>query len=77
MDNYTTPAANTYQWAGMTIVNWHRPLAAYFEALLEAGWLLERFLEPLPSDEAIAAHPHLDDERRIPWFWAARWRKPG
>ena len=51
----------------------HRPLQAYFEALHDAGLVVERLREPAPSDEDIAALPELAKVRRRPAFlpWLA------
>jgi SAM-dependent methyltransferase len=42
------------------------PLERYARALERAGLLLERLLEPAPSDEAIASRPEAARLRRIP-----------
>jgi hypothetical protein len=51
----------------------HRPLQAYFEALHDAGLVVERLREPAPSDEDMAALPELAKVRRRPAFlhWLA------
>jgi hypothetical protein len=51
----------------------HRPLEAYFEALHDAGLLVERLREPTPTDEQIAAFGALAKARRRPAFlhWLA------
>jgi SAM-dependent methyltransferase len=41
----------------VTMRRYRRPLSALFDALLGAGLTLERFLEPLPTDEFKAADP--------------------
>lgn len=53
--------------AGMTLHDTHRPLGDYFSALQDAGFLVERVIEPIPDDAYIEAFPE-----------AARWlERPG
>jgi ubiquinone/menaquinone biosynthesis C-methylase UbiE len=62
-DNY----AITANKARMTLHDTHRSLGDYFGALYDAGFLVERVVEPVPDDAYIAAFPQ-----------AARWReRPG
>jgi SAM-dependent methyltransferase len=75
MDNYMTERAGRADWAGMAIVNWHRPLSAYLQAFLGAGLVLEHFDEPVPTPEAIKASPGLGDFRRMPHFCTMVWRR--
>jgi SAM-dependent methyltransferase len=51
----------------------HRPLEAYFAALLAAGLAVERLQEPAPTEQDIAAFPDLAKARRRPAFlhWLA------
>lgn len=76
MDNYMVERAVSAEWAGMSIVNWHRPLSAYMQAFLQSGLTLEHFDEPMPNREAITAHPSMQDFRRLPHFWTMVWRAP-
>jgi SAM-dependent methyltransferase len=46
----------------------HHPLAAYTDALHDAGFVLELVREPVPDAEAIADHPSLARQARVPWF---------
>ena len=39
VDHYLGEFSFWFEWAGIRIVNWHRPLAAYMTALLESGLL--------------------------------------
>ena len=64
------------EWAGMRIINWHRPLARYMEAYLGAGLVLRDFLEPAPDDPSLRDDPWWEDEFRVPNFTVMRWQKP-
>jgi hypothetical protein len=50
----------------------HRPLGDYFDALAEAGLLIERVVEPLPDDAYVAAVPDVGHWRRRPGFLHVR-----
>lgn len=62
-----------FEWAGIRIQNWHRPLAAYMTALLESGLQLTFFAEPGPLSGDPA---HQERARRVPWFVVMEWRRP-
>jgi SAM-dependent methyltransferase len=73
VDNYLREAPIWLEWTGIRVENWHRPLAAYMTAFLEAGLALKFFAEP----EAVSgAEIHKERQRRVPWFVVMEWRKP-
>lgn len=73
IDNYLEERGDAVAWSGISVTNFHRPLGAYFAAFLEPGFILEFFSELEPP----VGIPKLDLQRRVPWFHAMRWRKPG
>jgi ubiquinone/menaquinone biosynthesis C-methylase UbiE len=52
-----------------------RTLSRWLNLLLDAGFVLERFGEPYPSDKVVAEHPNLQDAQVIPYFLHIRSRK--
>lgn len=76
VDRYFEEQGKVAEWDGVRVVNWHRPLEDYFQALLSAGLVLEAFEEPRPEGAAAADDPSLAIQRRAPSFVAMRWRKP-
>lgn len=76
IDRYAEEWSTTYEWAGIKIVNWHRPLSAYMAAYLGAGLTLEEFLEPLPEDDSPRGEAWAEDWYRVPLFNVMAWRKP-
>lgn len=76
LDHYFEEKANRSQWHGMDVLNYHRPMSAYFSALLDTGLVLRQYLEPRPSPEAIAACPRLESGLRVPFFHIMLWEKP-
>jgi SAM-dependent methyltransferase len=76
VDRYAEEWPQTYEWVGIKIVNWHRPLAAYMRAYLECGLVLREFLEPVPEDTSLRDSPVFDDWFRVPIFNVMLWEKP-
>ncbi len=74
VDHYLDERAFWTEWRGIRIVNHHRPLQAYMQALLGAGLTLTHFEEPAP----IAGGPAEKSERyrRARWFLVMEWVKP-
>ncbi|MGH7555996.1 MAG: class I SAM-dependent methyltransferase, partial [Longimicrobiales bacterium] len=64
-----------YEWAGLRLRNYHRPLGAYMSAYLGAGLVLREFLEPVPP-ERFRDMPELSGAFRVPWFTVMLWEKP-
>lgn len=72
VDDYMVERPVRQAWAGIDVVNWHRPFSAYFAAFHGAGLTLREFLEPLPH-AAVAPKPKFN---RMPNFVVMRWEKP-
>jgi SAM-dependent methyltransferase len=74
IDRYLEIRSIHVAWRGIAIVNYHRPLEAYMQALLASGLQLSHFAEPAPvgieDDKA-------DRYRRAPNFLIMEWLKPG
>ncbi len=72
VDDYTKVRQIRQRWAGIDIVNWHRPFETYFTTLLGAGLVLREFREP----QAQPAARRNDKFDRVPNFVVMRWEKP-
>src|SRR5215212_222760 len=53
-----------------------RTLSSWLNRLVEAGFVLERFGEPYPSDEDVRERPGLQDAQVVAYFLHVRARKP-
>ena len=53
-----------------------RTLGSWLNRLVDAGFVLERFDEPYPSDEAVRERPGLQDAQVVACFLHVRARKP-
>lgn len=72
IDDYMLTRPVRQQWAGIDVLNWHRPFSVYFAALLAQGLVLARFLEPRVHADA-PRKPKFD---RVPNFVVMEWHKP-
>lgn len=75
VEEYFTERAVRMHWGKIDIQNYHRPLQSYMTAFLDSGLSLTDFLEPRPTDEAVALRPAMRDEQIVPLFHIMCWRK--
>jgi SAM-dependent methyltransferase len=73
VDNYLHEFSLWFEWSGIRVESWHRPLDAYMKAFLAAGLMLKFFSEPGPVSGEEA---HQERARRVPWFVVMEWQKP-
>jgi SAM-dependent methyltransferase len=73
VDNYLEEFPFWFEWAGIRIENWHRPLTAYMGAFRGAGLQLAVFSEP---DSVSGEEQHSERFRRVPWFVVMEWQRP-
>ena len=64
VDRYMEEFALDLEWRGIRIRNYHRPLSYTLGLFLDQGFVLTRFVEPLPDP----AEPNYKDEHRVPTF---------
>jgi SAM-dependent methyltransferase len=76
LEDYLRERPVALSWAGIRVVNWHRPLDAYMQALLGQGLLLRSFIEPRPADDRFREDPNLEDWYRLPNFVVMAWERP-
>lgn len=73
VDRYLEEFPFWFEWSGIRVENWHRPLSAYMAAFLAAGLTLTFFAEPAP----VSREPsHQESFRRVPWFVVMEWTRP-
>lgn len=76
VDRYFDESERHWRMMGADVTNFHRSLTTYVDGFLEAGFALERIVEPTVTLEQVASYPELDDERRVPNFIVYTLRKP-
>ena len=72
IDRYFERGAVTYAWADwpypFTTSAYHATLEDWFAWIGQGGFLIRALREPMPTAEAVAAQPELEDAMRIPFF---------
>ncbi len=74
IDRYLDERAMWIEYRGIRIVNHHRPLRTYMQALLGVGLVLTHFDEPEPTTDASPSRAA--SYRRVPWFVVMEWQRP-
>ena len=76
VDRYADEGPRDENWFVPGVRKVHRTLATLINGLVDAGLVVERVVEPVPSRQWLDTHPAASDERRRPMFLLARARKP-
>jgi ubiquinone/menaquinone biosynthesis C-methylase UbiE len=70
------PAKLKRRFPKFRIPRFDRTLSSWVNLLLDTGFVLERLVEPYPSDATLRKYPPLYDGRIIAWSLIVRGRKP-
>ncbi|KIC51149.1 class I SAM-dependent methyltransferase [Tateyamaria sp. ANG-S1] len=62
-----------FEWDGLRIQNWHRPLSTYMQAFLSQGLILRQFDEPAPE---CGPPERVRSYARMPYLMMMEWEKP-
>ncbi len=73
--DYLHERTDVIAWAGVEVLNYHRPFEAYMQALLGQSLRLTHFEEPQPAVEAVVAYPRAAPSLQVPNFHVMQWRK--
>lgn len=76
LDAYPAEGERIRDWIAADVVKHHRTTATYVNALIEAGLILERLVDWVPSDEQIAHEPLWAVGRERPTFLILAARRP-
>jgi SAM-dependent methyltransferase len=76
VDRYADEGAREETWFVPGVLKVHRMFATLLNGLLDAGLVIQRVVEPMPSEQWLRDHPQALDERRRPMFLLVRARKP-
>jgi SAM-dependent methyltransferase len=76
VDRYADEGAREETWFVPGVLKVHRMFATLLNGLLDAGLVIQRVVEPMPSEQWLRDHPQAVDERRRPMFLLVRARKP-
>ena len=68
LDDYFNEGERHWNMMGVALTNFHRSLSTYMHGFLDAGFSIERIVEPTVTAESLTLYPDLDDELRVPNF---------
>jgi SAM-dependent methyltransferase len=68
VDSYLEEGPRSTDWLAKGVIKQHRTFGSYMNLLLRSGFRITHVEEWGPTDEEIAAHPNLADERQRPTF---------
>lgn len=75
--DYGRPGRRESHWFVDGVVKYHRTFSDILEALLSAGFAIERVLEPLPDEAVMERYPSYQKYYHKPDFLLVRAGKPG
>lgn len=75
VDRYQDEGVRTLTWIVEGVVKYHRSMSMIVNTMVECGLMVERLVEPIPTEEAVALLPTLVKEFRRPSFLIVKGRK--
>jgi SAM-dependent methyltransferase len=72
VDCYLDEGARLVRWLGTDTPREHRTIASYMNAMIDAGLIIRRLLEPGPDPASLKQWPKLADHKRRPSFLIIR-----
>jgi SAM-dependent methyltransferase len=66
LDRYSVEGERTTDWLAKGVVKYHRTLGTTLNALIDVGFAIRRVVEWSPTDEQVAEHSALAEERDRP-----------
>lgn len=72
LGDYLTEEKAWFEWNGLRIQNWHRPMSTYMHAFLEAGLTLRVFEEPKPTG---GPSDRVHSYNKMPYLMLMEWEK--
>lgn len=70
---YLEERKDWFEWGGLRIQNWHRPLSKYMQWFLEHRLNLTYFDEPQPTE---GPKDRIDAYQKMPYLMMMEWQKP-
>lgn len=68
VDHYQLEGLRETTFLTKNVLKYHRTLSTYINDLINAGFMIRKVREPIPSDEMIMKIPEMKDELRRPMF---------
>ena len=77
VSNYSVDGERESRWFVDGVKKYHRTFSSVLNGLTEAGFIVERLVEPVPDEDMQAAHPEHRDLLHKPDFLLVKARKAG
>ncbi|MBE6758790.1 MAG: class I SAM-dependent methyltransferase [Ruminococcaceae bacterium] len=74
--DYSTDGKRQSEWFVDGVVKYHRTFSSIVNTLVDAGFVIEQMIEPVPDSEMMAKHPEHRDLIHKPDFLLVRAKKP-
>ena len=75
LSDYARPGIRESRWFVDGVITYHRMFSDVVNALADAGFLIEKMLEPVPTEEYIKAVPKAEKDYHKPNFLVVRAKK--
>lgn len=66
VDRYFSEGVRNTDFLGFTVTKYHRTMMTYVQALLHQGLVLDKVIEPTPTQETLASSQEMQEELRRP-----------
>lgn len=76
VDNYQDEGPRRTNFMGGDVLKYHRTTETYVNALIDAGFVLRRLVEPGPDEKMLAEEPRWVEEARRPMLMMIAARRP-
>lgn len=73
--DYNRPGKRTKEWFGEEVIKYHRNFEEIINTLINKGFIIDKILEPIPSNEAIKNNPKYINQYDRPFFLFVRVKK--
>ncbi len=75
LSNYCVEGVHESQWFVDGVKKYHRTFSTIINTLINAGFTIEKVIEPTPTEEILKEHPEYGDLRHKPDFMLVKARK--
>lgn len=76
LDRYLDEGPRHWKMLGLELTNFHRSLSTCINGFRNAGFIIDRIIEPTVTPDNLRQYPELDDELRVPNFIIYVLQKP-
>lgn len=73
--DYNRPGKRTKEWFDKEVIKYHRNFEEIINTLIDNGFVIEKILEPIPSENAIKNNPKYVNQYDRPFFLFVKVRK--